>query len=756
MAAIIARGVAALGNVRDAVRSGRMGRRTFLGGLAAGAVGAGAVLAGCATAGSAKPVSQGAPVTLVFDPWQNVFYTATTTKMADQQLAVFEAAHKGIKVKQTNYYAIGALPGSVAATVAGTGPDVVFDTTIAPYLAANLLLPLDKYIQEDGLSRTSWSKSLMSMFTTPSGTFGLPVYQGAAVFAVRQDIFDKMGVPYPDSSWQYTDFLDICQKLYVPESPTQPAQIGATLFCGGLPNTKPNSGGENFQDSDWLFRGFGGSIFNSDTTQCNLGSPETIQAGRFLYHQLYWPKIASTAYSYQGLNNNFLHGVAGLCSVLNLDLSYMIEQGQDIKWYMLPMPNFPKGRSTFGVGDFYGISAQCPHPDAAWELLKWVSYEPTWQRFWMKALFSTPASNGLWAEWESDVVQAAPALKGKGLHWMADAAINNYAWPTPYGLAGQQQINVVIGQINRGLSDQSMTSVSTAFTTAAQSINAILATAVPLYQAEQVAEKQLQQAQSSTKAVTFTAPPATGAGTPATDAKSLVTGSGSSWTLTGDGFSMVGIVDNCVFASLPETASTGTYTCRLDSLENVSCPSLSPLCHVGIMARGDLSNDAPMVLVSVTGGNGVRVSDRNTASANAQFYAAPAQGSKSGLISASYITQLAPPVSSTSASKSGSTTSSSASSSSSSGPIDTSNMLLHPVWLRLVRSAESWQAYTSLDGTTWTKAGPAVRPVMAGAWLGLYACAYWGGFKGVTSGTIRASFSQVSFVPTTFSQIGMA
>ena len=288
--------------------------------------------------------------------------------------------------------------------------------------------------------------------------------------------------------------------------------------------------------------------------------------------------------------------------------------------------------------------------------------------------------------------------------------------------------DAAIGNWIAELFTQQVNSVKTAFQNADVQVDAILQQGKSVATAQAAAAGALASASEAKGGSSFASPQQNGLGTPPVAASSLLTsGTGGTYTLTGNGAAVWGISDNCAFAGAQAVQSLVTYTCRVTSLTNVTCPSLSQWANVGLMVRGDLSNDAPMVLLSVTGAHGIELVYRVVAGQNPGRQRPASATAGTGLVG---------PDALTSGSK-------------------TASPSTKPVWLQFRRDGGTWTAYTSMDGKTFTQAGNPVTVEMAGAWVGLYACANNGQFKGI--GTIKASFDQLQgFGPSTVVQIGVA
>lgn len=697
----------------------RLSRRRLLG-VAAATVAGGVALSGCGPT-SAQPNPLNIAITVTFEPW----YLGTASPQRSFQLyqkvlASFEAANKGIRVKLIDFYGIGGTGQNLTSALTGSGADILYDTAYSTYVDNNILLPLDGYLARDGINPSIWSAGQVSMLKTAAGMFGLPAYMSPMVYAARLDLFDNMGIAYPDPTWDYQAFTTTCKQLTVASAKNP--QYGACMqwHRGGI------------GAGTWLFSAFGGSQTNATRTASTLNTPADIQAGQWMYEQMLWPKIGITSGEYGGPPNSFFKGIAVMSIMGTWNILPLVETaGDQFKWDFVPPPAYPAGNKTFGNADFYGINAQSPHPEQAWQLLKWICAEPAWQQAMMTIALLSPGLNSLWPQWEHAVTSAAPLLTNKGLHYFTEAAVAGNGVPPAYYAYANSQVNGVVSPYFAQLWSQA-TTVADAWAGIDKGLNTVLSAGLPAQQAQVALANELSSAASAKGPVTFPAPSVNGAGSSATSGASLAqSGSGGQWILVGDGAGVGAVSDNCSFAGVAWTSDQGTFICRIDSIENVSCPRLSPNLAVGLMARGDLSSDAADMIVAVTGGAGVEVARRWTAGEMPLTMSAPAKGSQSGLISPGFVTGDASTTSGTNA-----------------------NLLLHPLWLRLTRVASGWQAYTSLDGTHWNAAGESLQAMMAGCWVGLFATAHNADFNG--KGTIRATFSNVTFTPKQLSQIGSA
>ena len=200
------------------------------------------------------------------------------------------------------------------------------------------------------------------------------------------------------------------------------------------------------------------------------------------------------------------------------------------------------------------------------------------------------------------------------------------------------------------------------------------------------------------------------------------------YTLLGDGWDIWLSSDNGSFACLPVTATEGAWSCRVTAIANLTCPHLSQWSKFGIMARANLSDDAPMVTYRVDGGlwQNTEWQARGVAGTTPWGEAGlslPPVGQSTGTA------KLVKPNTQTH-----------------------KNYLFRPVWLKLARKGLVWTPSLSWDGVHWVQTGTPQPVEMGGCWVGIVACAHNGSFG--NKGYTRAVFDHLSFQPTELLQLG--
>ena len=376
----------------------RYPRRLLLRWAAGAALAGGAV--GCARPAAAPAVA--APVLEV--PFQlNVQGPSNTTVQTLVQEFVdrtFTARHRGVR---PTYQPWGNIQGVIAAILAGNGPYVIssccYDFAPAiPFLAA-----LDPWLKKDNLSATLWSSGQLQTFELGRGLFGVPAYTCVQPYFYRQDILDELGLAYPAPDWTAAE----AAKLWTACAGTKGGQrrYGASLAT--------NAG--DISPGFFLLEGFGGAYLDPTRTKSLLDLPGSI-AGIEYAAQLILGKVCT--FGDGGINPMLASGQMVFSQGAGGALLWAVQNlGTSVKWDLVPYPRWPVRPASVVQVDFYGLNAQAPNQELAWELFKFATVEPAWTRFVMRLTLQQPALLSLWDEWEAAVRAAAPVLRNKAISW---------------------------------------------------------------------------------------------------------------------------------------------------------------------------------------------------------------------------------------------------------------------------------------------------------------------------------------------------
>ena len=602
---------------------------------------------------------------------------------------------------------------SVASILAGAPSDIISDWYLPFYSAGsngNLLTDLSPFMKTDNVSPSLWPTRLIDQFRTGNGLVALPSSNSALMYVVRLDEFDVAGLPYPDVAWDYREFARIC------------GQLTKKTPHGTRPGANYPWWTNGIREATFTLNGFGTSLTGSNGMTSNLGTKHAMAAGNWVYEQLFWPGVC---YAWdQSWPLSLAPGIAKGLSAMQFSwgagakvqsvFGYALLL-RGTKWRFYPFPRFPAGPATLGSNSFWAIPRNAPHPHAAWRVLKFMATDKTFNRTIMKTTASFPALKSLAPEWTTFVESVAPPLRGKNVHWQADAILKDYAYPMQFYRYSDASVRHAIAPQFTSLFQHKKT-VPLAFQQAAKTADAIEAAAVTTSHTLATLEHVKV---SSTSRYSAPATVIRGAGAaPVASHYGLYNPVAKTWTLLGDG-AVHATSDTAVFACVPATKTEESWVARIRMISNLSCPHLSQWSVVGLMMREALSPEAPMITCGVMGPWNMQWQYR------AQPNTAPASSMQ---IKPPGVTHLLK-----------------------TNTKHHANYVTRPIWVKLSRIGLKWIGHVSLDGSSWTIVGAQTAPI-AGAWVGIFASANNSSFG--NKGYTRAVFDRVSFHPNRVVQIG--
>ena len=368
-------------------------RRRFLS-LAAQAV-AGALLAACAPPSLTRQPAPASPrcadevVQLVYQDWRTEWFPS----LAQRMLARFHETHPHIRV----FY----LPDPenieermLADMQAGTAADVFqgcctffpiwaqkgYTLDLRPYVAADI----------DAATIQDWDPAQYSaLFTRDGRQFGLPKYHGALALYYNKDLFDRYRIAYPEENWDHDDYLAAMRLL------ARPANDGAEIdrLWGSM------------IDISWdrvqvHVNGWGGHLVDpDDPTRCRLADEEALAAMEWIRARMWDDRVMPSRLQVHNLSTRQAFASKQLAMVEDGSwaLKDILSQA-DFRVGVAPFPAGPARRATLATTDGFGIYAQTRCPDAAWELVKFLT-GPDYGRAMAQAHFLQPARFSLINDW---------------------------------------------------------------------------------------------------------------------------------------------------------------------------------------------------------------------------------------------------------------------------------------------------------------------------------------------------------------------
>ncbi len=283
----------------------------------------------------------------------------------------------------------------------GKAPDVFAVDDVAGFCARGMLLNLEKYVVRDA-DRVDLDECypLAVDYTRFDGTvtgrgdlYGLPAF-GMVTFALyyNRDLFDEAELEYPDETWTWTEFVEAAKKL---TRDTDGDGFSDQYGCADLVLS-----GVGYQPVLWSF---GASYLDESMTKPAVGTEEFRDAFRFV-HDLYWKhRVIGSPTDDRGQPDLVMSFAGGRFAMMVASCGLAPELrrfGSSLEWDVAPVPKGPAGRATPFASYNLGINSKTNHPEAAWELLQFLtSTETVGKRAYAQVIRTTPPRRPIAGSW---------------------------------------------------------------------------------------------------------------------------------------------------------------------------------------------------------------------------------------------------------------------------------------------------------------------------------------------------------------------
>jgi multiple sugar transport system substrate-binding protein len=354
----------------------------------AGAAATGAVLAACSTPGSRPAIGTEEKVQLVYQDWRTEWFP----EMAQQMLEGFHTSHPNIRVFFTMDpdNLVEQMPLDMES---GTAPDVLAGCCdfLPSWAQQGYLLDLTPFVEAD-LDRATideWDPAqYAAMFTSDGHHFALPKYHGALALYYNKDLFDVSRVDYPDGTWTHTDYLEAMKRLTFDRGTDGQIDVWGSMLdiTWERIQVHVNGWGGRFVDTD-------------DPRRSRMAQPEALAAMDWIRARMWDDHVMASLLDVQNVETRQAFVMQKIAMVE--DGSWALKDilaGAPFRVGVAPLPAGPARRVTLATTDGFAIYAGTRHPEAAWELLKFLVSREYGQAM-ARANFLQPARASLVDEW---------------------------------------------------------------------------------------------------------------------------------------------------------------------------------------------------------------------------------------------------------------------------------------------------------------------------------------------------------------------
>ena len=372
-----------------------MKKRLFTKGIALGL--AAVMLAGCSGSGTSTSqgstdagttgqseetqVSQGQEQTTI-EMWYHISPDQATLLL--QMIDEFQELHPGIKV-ETQSVAFAEIKKQLSIGVAADQlPDVTLCDTVDNVSFAAMGAAMDITSEVE-----AWGE-LENYFEAPVNSaryedkyYGVPYYSNCLAIMYNKDIFDEMGLEYPDSDWTWDDFKDMTAKT-------------TTADHSGLTMSLIKSEEGTFDVLPFIWQA--GADYDSLDSE---GAGEALTMINDFYQNGYMSKELISMTQADMCASLFATGKSAMMvagSWLNTNIQ---NENPDLNYGVVTFPNYKNAASPIGGGNI--MMMKDDNREASWELMKFLSSKENSRKFCEDAGYISPredavAESTLWLD----------------------------------------------------------------------------------------------------------------------------------------------------------------------------------------------------------------------------------------------------------------------------------------------------------------------------------------------------------------------
>ena len=249
---------------------------------------------------------------------------------------------------------------------AGTSPDIfrVNPNWVPEFVSKGILLPLDNYVKKSKIFKLSdFFPVLIHKYRFDGKFIGKgPVYGFGTDWSpdftmiYNKTMFKKEGIPLPENSYSWKEFLEVAKKL------TKRNQNGQIIQFGCL-----------YPDIELLVLQNNGKIYSEDGEKCLFDSKEAIEAIQFCIDLVnkYRVSPSNTELQNQDSGTMFRTGKIGMFFSGRYYTAILQSMIKDFEWGVAPCIHNKK-RANIVAGPYgWVVSSKTKHHEEVWKLFEY-------------------------------------------------------------------------------------------------------------------------------------------------------------------------------------------------------------------------------------------------------------------------------------------------------------------------------------------------------------------------------------------------
>ncbi len=237
---------------------------------------------------------------------------------------------------------------------------------LTKYAAAEVVKPLDEYIQKDKLDLSQYIEGRVNAYNLDGKQYALPKGLDTVFVAYNKEIFDRYGIEYPKEGWTWDDMRTMAAEMRDKIKEAGGKEYPIVMELDDQPSWM------NFVVQN------GGNYISEDGKTTGMGMDQSVEAIQNMVDLMNEELMAPyTVLSETKGTDLFISGQGGIVFIGSWKASVLENStiGMNGNIGLIQMPSLNGSNSSVLGGLGYCLSATSKHPDEAWELIKYITSE---------------------------------------------------------------------------------------------------------------------------------------------------------------------------------------------------------------------------------------------------------------------------------------------------------------------------------------------------------------------------------------------
>ena len=239
----------------------------------------------------------------------------------------------------------------------GSAPDVIQVAADygEQYNSKGVFASLDEFMTDD--LKSQFAASLLDALKYDGQQYAIPIGMQNSFIIYNKDLFDKAELAYPTSDWTEEAFLELAQKLTVPDE----KQYGV-LISGSVVET--------------LLDMYGDYIYDWDTNTMTVGDNASFRHGLQMFYDMFvTDKVTPQTMSTKDIGGGFETGKYPMALIHNWDIASLSATiGDSFDWDIVQFPVNTEYGTRWNSPLYVqalSIANTCENKEAAFDFIQW-------------------------------------------------------------------------------------------------------------------------------------------------------------------------------------------------------------------------------------------------------------------------------------------------------------------------------------------------------------------------------------------------